>query len=157
MKPLLPLVLILCAAPAFAQDAIPPTVLRTLPVPPTGLKIVPPPKPTDIPELVIAGRVVMRLRAQAGGLTPAERADALARRLGPILALTDIAPADVSVRQRRPGQTAYIYVRERLLLTVDRNTAAANRSSVDDLAQAWARNLRETLPQINVAIRMTPE
>jgi len=139
-------VLTIAIAPVAAQDTAP---SATLPV-------VPPPATVAVPELVIAGRVVMRLRSQAGGLTPEERADALRQRLGVIITLPNIVPADVQVRQRRPGQTAYIYVRDRLLLTVDRNTAAANKTSVDALAQNWARNLRETLPQINVLIRMTP-
>lgn len=109
----------------------------------------------EIPELVIAGRAVMRLRATAGGLTPQERAYSLRQRLGPILTLPDLRAEDVEVRQERPGQTASIYVRRRLLITVDRNLAQANNTSVAGLAAQWSRNLRATLPQVNVAVRMS--
>lgn len=109
----------------------------------------------SFPELVIGGHVVMRLRSRAGGLTPQERAYSLRQRLGPILTLPNLTPDDVQVRQRRPGQTASIYVRQRLLMTVDRNLAQANNTSVGGLAEQWARNLRETLPQVNVSVRMS--
>jgi hypothetical protein len=110
---------------------------------------------TGVPELVIAGRVVLRLRSQAGGLSAGERAFSLRQRLGPILTLPDLRAEDVTVQQRRSGQTAYIYVRDRLLITVDRNLAKANETSIDGLASHWARNLRTALPQVNVTVRMS--
>ena len=127
---------------------------------PAATKVAPPSEGTpaeqgEIPELVIAGRAVMRLRATAGGLTPQERAFSLRQRLGPILTLPDLRAEDVEVRQERPGQTASIYVRQRLLITVDRNLAQANNTSVGGLAAQWSRNLRATLPQVNVAVRMS--
>jgi hypothetical protein len=109
----------------------------------------------SVPELVIAGHVVMRLRATAGGLTSEERAYSLRQRLGPILTLPNLTAEDVRVRQRREGQTASIYVRNRLLVTVDRNLAKANDTSIEGLAAHWARNLREALPRVNVAVRMS--
>lgn len=109
----------------------------------------------SVPELVIAGRVVMRLRARAGGLTPIERAYDLRRRLGPILTLPNLSAEDIEVRQRRKGQTAFLYVRDRLLITVDRNLARANNTSVEGLAAQWARNLGQALPQVNVTVRMS--
>jgi hypothetical protein len=111
--------------------------------------------PVGVPELVIDGHVVMRLRTQAGGLTPTERAYDLRKRLGPILTLPGLSANDVEVRQERPGQTASIFVRRRLLVTVDRNLAKANDTSVDALAEHWARNLRQALPRVNVAVRMS--
>jgi hypothetical protein len=99
----------------------------------------------------------MRLRARAGGLTPLERAYSLRQRLGPILTLPNLSADDVTVQQERSGQTAYIYVRQRLLVTVDRNLAQANNTSVEGLAATWARNLRVALPQVNVTVRMSED
>lgn len=106
------------------------------------------------PELVIGGRAVMRLRATAGGLSPDERAYDLRRRLGPILTLPNLSANDVTVYQAKPNQTASIYVRNRLLITVDRNLAQANSTSIGGLAIQWANNLRTAIPQINVTVRM---
>jgi hypothetical protein len=111
----------------------------------------------SVPELIIAGHAVMRLRARAGGLTPLERAYSLRQRLGPILTLPNLSAEDVEVVQNKPGQTAFIYVRRRLLVTVDRNLAEANSTSVEGLAAIWARNLRTALPQVNVTVRMSDD
>lgn len=108
-------------------------------------------------EVVIGGEVVMRIRTGAGGLTAEERADAVRRRLGPILTLTDLSPQDIYVRQRGRGQTAAIYVRDRLLITADRSLAQANDTTPGLLAEQWARNLREVLPQVEVEVRSAPE
>lgn len=107
-----------------------------------------------VPELTIAGHTVMRLRATAGGLSPQERAYDLRRRLGPILTLENLTANDVTIHQERPRQTASIYVRDRLLITVDQNLAKANNSSIANLAQQWANNLKTMLPQVNVSVRM---
>ena len=122
--------------------------------PPTG-PILEVPEKVSVPELVIAGHVVIRLRSRAGGLTSTERAYNLRQRLGPILTLPNLSAEDVVVRQRRSGQTASIYVRKRLLITVDRNLARANDSSIEGLAFHWARNLRQALPLVNVTVRMS--
>lgn len=50
-----------------------------------------------VPELVIAGHVIVRLRSYAGGLTPEERAYDLRRRLGVIFTLPDLRAEDVEV------------------------------------------------------------
>ncbi len=113
-----------------------------------------PPMRSTFPELVIGGRAVMRLRATAGGLSPDERAYDLRRRLGPILTLPNLSANDVTVYQAKPNQTASIYVRNRLLIKVDRNLAQANSTSIGGLAIQWANNLRTALPQINVTVRM---
>ncbi len=107
-----------------------------------------------MPGLVIADRVVLRIRENAGGLSAAERAQSLRMRLGPILTMPDLKPSDVVVRQRRRFQTATILVRGRLLITVDRALAKANSSSPGTLASQWAANLKEMLPRINVAVAM---
>ena len=138
--------------PQTGEPAVVPEVPN---VPPQSATILPP-VIESVPELVIEGRVVMRLRAQAGGMTPEERAYNLRQRLGPILSLPNLTAEDVVVRQIRPGQTASIYVRDRLLVTVDRNLAKANQTSIEGLAIQWAQNLQRALPKVNVAVRMSP-
>ena len=105
------------------------------------------------PEVVIGGEVVMRIRSGAGGLTPEERADAVRRRLGPILTMPDLQAEDVWVQQREQGRTAAVYVRDRLLITADRNLARANDTTPGRLAEKWANLLREVLPQVEVEVR----
>ena len=142
------------AAAGSAQQTPPPTTTPPPPVarPPAGEA----PAAFDAaPELMIAGRTVMRLRARAGGLTPAERAYNLRQRLGPILTLPILTAEDVTIGQRRAGQSASIFVRGRLLVTVDTNLARANNTSVEGLAAQWARNLQQTLPLVNVTVRMS--
>ena len=129
--------------PATQVPASPPTIIRE-----PDLQLM-------VPELVIQGHVIMRLRSRAGGLTPEERALSLRQRLGPILTLPNLSASDVTVRQIRSGQTASIFVRDRLLITVDSNLAKANLTSVEGLAVLWAANLQQALPQINVTVRMS--
>lgn len=140
------------ATPAGGQQSTPPGPVTT--AAPAAAE---PDAATDaVPELVIAGHVVMRLRTRAGGLTPQERAYSLRQRLGPILTLPDLSADDIKVSQNRPGQTASLYVRGRLLMTVDRNLAEANNTSVEGLAEQWARNLQATLPRVNISVRLSP-
>jgi len=96
----------------------------------------------------LGGEVVMRIRTGAGGFTAEQRADAVRARLAPILGFTGLKAADVTVRQSRPGQDAAIYVRDHLLITVDRTLAAANGDTPQGLARVWAEKLRTVLPRV---------
>lgn len=96
----------------------------------------------------LGGEVIMRIRVGAGGYTPEQRADAVRGRLAPILGFSGLKASDVTVRQSRPGQTAGIYVRNSLLITVDRNLAAANGDTPEGLARVWAEKLRVVLPRV---------
>jgi hypothetical protein len=107
------------------------------------------------PQVVVQNRILMSIPAGADGLTPEERADVVRRRLGPILALPDIVPEDIEVRQREPGQTAAIYVRGLPLISVDQTLAEAHGTTTEELARTWAERLREVLPQIRVSVRNT--
>jgi hypothetical protein len=109
---------------------------------------------TDETAIDLGGQVVMRIRIGAGGYSPQQRADAVRARLAPILGFAGLKPADVSVRQTRPGQDAAIYVRNSLLITVDRSLAGANGTTPEGLARVWADRLRTVLP--HVAARPEP-
>ncbi|MFN3650993.1 MAG: hypothetical protein ACK47B_15570 [Armatimonadota bacterium] len=106
-----------------------------------------------LPSVEINGQRVLTIRVGAGGLTPEERADVVRQRLGPILTMPDLKAEDIWIKQERRGQTAAIYVRDRLLITVDRSLAKANDTMPLPLARIWANNLRETLPEIDVTVR----
>jgi hypothetical protein len=103
---------------------------------------------TDETAIDLGGQVVMRIRIGAGGYTPQQRADAVRARLTPILGFAGLKAADVTVRQTRPGQDAAIYVRDSLLITVDRSLAGANGTTPEALARVWADRLRTVLPRV---------
>jgi len=98
-----------------------------------------------------SGQILMRIRTGAGGYTAEQRAEAVKERLGPILSLENLKPEEVTVRQERAKQDASIYVRDRLLITVDRTLARANgNGDPGALARAWADRLRGILPGVSV-------
>lgn len=91
----------------------------------------------------------MRIRTGAGGYTAEQRAEAVRERLVPILSMENLTPDDVAIRQTRPNQDAHIFVRDRLLITVDRTLTQANGGGDPyTLASAWAEKLRMVLPQV---------
>jgi hypothetical protein len=102
-------------------------------------------------DISLGGRVVMRLRVGSGGLSVQERANKVYDRLTRILSIEELMPEDVRVRPNRYGPT--IFVRDEKLLTVDEATAQASGTTPDALAQAWARNLAEIIPSVNVRRR----
>jgi hypothetical protein len=108
---------------------------------------------SDSPQVFIHNRLIMTIRAGAAGLSPEERADAVRKRLGPIITRPDLTAEDITIRQEKKYQDAGIYVRDRLLITVDRNLARANSTTPRVLAEQWAENLREALPLVNISVR----
>jgi hypothetical protein len=99
----------------------------------------------------------MRLRAVAGGLTPAERADSITDRLVRLVAVPDLTPADVVVYtpDHRPP---VIYVLGRKLITVDTATAAASGIGTPlDTATTWAKRLQQVLPRVDIRLPSEPE
>lgn len=102
-----------------------------------------------------SGYTLMRIRTGAGGMTAEQRAEAVKERLVPILSLENLRPEDITVRQERPKQDAGLYVRDQLLITVDRDLARANgNGDPGDLARAWAERLKDILP--NVSVKYNP-
>jgi hypothetical protein len=98
-----------------------------------------------------SGQILMRIRTGAGGYTAEQRAEAVQDRLQAILSTENLSPDDIVVKQSRPYQDANIYVRDRLLITVDRKLAQANgNNDPGALAAQWAARMRAILPTVSV-------
>ncbi len=98
-----------------------------------------------------SGQILMRIRTGAGGYTAEQRAAAVQDRLQAILSTENLTPEDITVKQARRYQDASIYVRDRLLITVDRKLAQANGNNEPGaLAAQWAERMRTILPTVSV-------
>jgi len=100
-------------------------------------------------EVTVGGELILRIRFSAGGMTPQQRASAITQRLVNILQDPDIQPSDIVVKPIAGGEAA-IYVKDNLLVTVDKKHAALNKTTPLKLGEIWAKHLREVLPQVNV-------
>ncbi|GIV16304.1 MAG: hypothetical protein KatS3mg022_1739 [Armatimonadota bacterium] len=100
-------------------------------------------------EVTVGGELILRIRFSAGGMTPQQRADAITMRLRTILQDPNIQPSDIVVKPIAGGEAA-IYVKENLLVTVDKKHAALNKTTPLKLGEIWAKHLREVIPQVNV-------
>ncbi|MES2461376.1 MAG: hypothetical protein V4671_12405 [Armatimonadota bacterium] len=98
-----------------------------------------------------SGQILMRIRTGAGGYTAEQRGAAVQDRLQNILSTENLTPEDIVVKQVRPYQDASIYVRDRLLITVDRKLAETNGNNEPGaLAAQWAERMRSILPSVSV-------
>jgi hypothetical protein len=105
-----------------------------------------------------SGQILMRIRTGAGGYTAEQRAAAVQDRLQAILSTENLKPEDIVVKQTRPYQDASIYVRDRLLITVDRKLAQSNGNNEPGaLAAQWAERMRSILPSVSVKQQPTPD
>lgn len=105
----------------------------------------------DRQTITYSGQILFRIRTGVAGYTAEQRADAVRERLGPILALRNLVPKNVTVQQDHPYGDANIYVRDRLLITVDKTLAQANgNNDPGDLARQWADRMRSILPTVSV-------
>lgn len=101
--------------------------------------------------ITYSGQILFRIRTGVAGYTAEQRADAVRERLGPILAMHNLVPKNVTVQQEKPYGDANIYVRDRLLITVDKSLAQANgNNDPGDLARQWADRMRSILPTVSV-------
>jgi hypothetical protein len=106
---------------------------------------------TQAGEITYSGRLLFRIRTGAGGYTAEQRAEAIKERMIPILSMEELKPDEIRVVQEQPKGDAAIYVRDRLLITVDRGMALANgNGDPADLARLWADRVRQILPQVVV-------
>lgn len=105
--------------------------------------------PEPVGEVTVGGELILRIRFSAGGMTPQQRADAITGRLRTILQDPNIQPSDIVVKPIAGGEAA-IYVKDHLLVTVDKAHANLHKTTPLKLGEIWAKHLREVLPQVNV-------
>jgi hypothetical protein len=94
-------------------------------------------------EVLVNGQVAMRIRGSAGGLTPVQRADRVARRLDELAASKKLRAQDLQVRTVPSG--AGLYAGKELIVTADRAQATANGVAPVRLAETWRDNLSTAL------------
>lgn len=92
---------------------------------------------SQVGSVLVNSEIPFRIRFSAGGLSPAERAAIVAKRLGET---QNLVPGDITVGVRN-GQYVLLAKNE-LVVTADSNHAAANHSSPQQLAVLWRDNLR---------------
>lgn len=99
-------------------------------------------------DVAVGGEHILTVRFPAGGLSVKQRADAITERLVTILSAPNLKPSDIVVVPMG-RQAAKITVNNKLLVTVDAQTAHFNQMTPLQLAQSWAVHLRRVLPHIN--------
>lgn len=95
-------------------------------------------------EMIIGDQVVLRIHSPAGGMSVQQRIDEVTTRLNKRLGSKDFDPSLITVR--KSGADYAIMYRDSLIVTVDTNTAAYNKTSTQGLANQWAANLRRVIP-----------
>lgn len=95
-------------------------------------------------EVLIGDRVVIRVRTGAGGLSAAERAELMARRLKELVD-RGAGPSDVTTSSL--GGEAVVLVKGELVATADRFHADVNGTTPRRLAESWASNIRQALQE----------
>jgi hypothetical protein len=103
--------------------------------------------PTDVNvgAILMCNEVVLRIRFQAGGLTVAQRVEAVRQRIIRAYANEQISAANIVARQER-GEWV-IYVGRQMIVTVDQNHARANNTTAAGLTQVWLTRLRDVMPR----------
>ncbi|MGI6129468.1 MAG: septal ring lytic transglycosylase RlpA family protein [bacterium] len=95
-----------------------------------------------LPEIVVNGNVVLRIRSAAGGYTPWQRGELVMTRFKEAL------KTETNVSEIMPGfENGEVVIRAgpKLLVTVDQGSAQANKTPAPYLALAWANNIRSSL------------
>ena len=99
-------------------------------------------------EVVIGGITVFRFTSWFKGVSPNARVGSVYRRLWHVLAITSPENRDALVDKVRVVKVQGDYcimIGKDLIVTVDPIHAQRNRSSPQDLAEVWAKNLRQGL------------
>lgn len=116
------------AAPAFAQD----------------------PRDPEDGKVAVGGEHILTVRFPTNTMSIRDRAEKIEERLVLILADPALKPSDIRAQLLPGGGSARIMVKERLLVTVDVQTARYNQMTPLALAQKWTEHLRIVLPKVNV-------
>jgi len=106
-------------------------------------------------DLTLGGYPILRLRSEAGGMTPQERVDRITERLTPLLGIPVIQPSDIVVylppASSHINHDPVIYALGRRLITVDEATvkAAEGGGTPLQVAEKWGARLQQVLPRVN--------
>ena len=98
-------------------------------------------------DVSVGGEHILTVRFAANGISIKDRADAITERLVRILSDPHLKPADIVVVPS--GKDAVIKVKDKLLVTVDAQTARFNGTKPVALGESWAQHLRIVLPKVN--------
>ncbi len=97
-------------------------------------------------DVAVGGTTILRVRFATPGMTIQQRADAITERVTKILSQGVIKPQDIQVKTVK--KETVLMVGKELLITVDKATADYNKATPQQLAEMWAKHLREVLPQL---------
>jgi len=98
----------------------------------------------DPGEVSVSNYIPLRIRTSPQGMTILERAVLIQQRIVEALSYEDVEPANIYTVVR--NQQIVIMAGNTMLVTVDQDTAAANGTTPEILAQIWLANLRTALP-----------
>ncbi len=96
----------------------------------------------------VGGEHILTVRFASNGFSIKDRAEAITDRLTRILSDSSLRPSDIVVS--KSGKDAVIKVKDRLLVTVDLQTARFNQTTPLLLGESWAKHLRIVLQRVNV-------
>jgi hypothetical protein len=101
---------------------------------------------TDKGNIMMAGSLLFRIRCASGGMSIAQRAESVQRRVNDLIIPGGIDMSTVQVKT--VGSTASIYAAGSLLVTVTSCDARANKTTVGKLANQWAERFKMLYPGI---------
>lgn len=96
-------------------------------------------------KVVVATELVAIAKASAGGFTAEQRIDRINERLIEIISYERLSAGNIYVKDA--GDCRTIMVGRKLLLTVTPADAAANNTTVADLAGGWLGKAKHAIPQ----------
>jgi|GEM_PF-2231300 len=97
--------------------------------------------------VAVGGETLFVIKAEAGGKSVRDRADAVTDRLPDILGDSTIDALDIRLVPGK-GKDYNIMVKSRLLVTVTPEDGVPNKRSAMQQAQVWLNQLRKVLPQV---------
>ena len=102
----------------------------------------------DDADVAVGGIMLFRIHATVNGMSPQDRANAVATRLQDILSAPTLKPEDVQIVGTDKNNQK-IMVKDRLLVTVTKADGDANGVTTQKQAQMWLDSLRKNLPKVN--------
>jgi hypothetical protein len=102
-------------------------------------------------DVVIGNELVLRIRSASAGLSIEERRDIVTQRINDLLGSDPFNPSDLKVTT--VNKATVIMVGDKMIVTVDKETAAINKTTPQKLAEAWAANLRRVIPKAKAGVK----